>query len=218
MFGSRPTKLEESVLDKITPVIDYVMTKFMGSPMSELTYDISEKLRRSDLLGIPVNTMMPFKMAKRLFRSEYLQRLLIQNQGNISRVAEISRVDRRSIHRIVRQSRVDAYTIRKEMTRPTYLQMRAVSHAVEESIDEFRDHISPTRVQYLYSNIDELSEEILEGLPGQSVSLKDAVEEFETLYFGDLLAECNGVISAVAKRCGLRYETVHRKLKELGLK
>jgi len=46
--------------------------------------------------------------------------------------------------------------------------------------------------------------------------MKQAEQEFEKKYLRQALQE-NKTITATAKKIGLRYETLHRKLKSLGL-
>jgi DNA-binding NtrC family response regulator len=41
---------------------------------------------------------------------------------------------------------------------------------------------------------------------------------FEKQYFEKALKENKGNVSKTARKIGLRYETLHRKLKKLGLK
>ena len=58
----------------------------------------------------------------------------------------------------------------------------------------------------------------MDEIPIQEMSLKKAEYEFELAYFKKLLSEHDGNLSHMAKKIELRYETLLRKLKSLGLK
>jgi DNA-binding NtrC family response regulator len=48
-------------------------------------------------------------------------------------------------------------------------------------------------------------------------TLKDAEEEFEKRFIVKALEENNFNVSKTSRKIGLRYETLHRKMKALGL-
>ena len=66
--------------------------------------------------------------------------------------------------------------------------------------------------------MDKLSSDIVKKLPAVEMSWDDAEVEFEKKYLEKALAENKGNISKTAKAIGLRYETLHRKLKKLMIK
>ncbi|MEM3127048.1 MAG: sigma-54-dependent Fis family transcriptional regulator, partial [Candidatus Woesearchaeota archaeon] len=60
---------------------------------------------------------------------------------------------------------------------------------------------------------------IAQELPFVPIKWEEAEELFEKEYFKKLLEEnLNIEISKLAKKIKLRYETLHRKLKKLGIK
>ena len=50
------------------------------------------------------------------------------------------------------------------------------------------------------------------------MTLKEAEQEFEKQYLSKALKEAKGSITKTAKKIGLRYETIIRKMKKLGMK
>ena len=94
--------LERVIQDKVKPIIDTSMQKFLGISIKELSADISDRLKRTPLLDFKIDTSVPFKKAKQLFKEEYIKKLLQLKQGNISDVAKLANIDRRSIHRFAK--------------------------------------------------------------------------------------------------------------------
>ena len=70
----------------------------------------------------------------------------------------------------------------------------------------------------MYKNVDSVSKDILDELPEKTVTLKQAEELFEKEYLSKALALNDGNVTKTAKKIGLRYETLLRKLKSLGLR
>ena len=60
---------------------------------------------------------LPFKEAKeaviRAFHRQYVQAILQQNRGNISKAAEQAGLQRQYLHRIIRHERLDAESFRQ---------------------------------------------------------------------------------------------------------
>ena len=69
------TDLERVIQDKVKPLIDSSMQKFLGITIKELSTDISDRLKRTPLLDFKIDTSMLFKKAKKLFKKEYPQPL-----------------------------------------------------------------------------------------------------------------------------------------------
>ncbi len=69
----------------------------------------------------------------------------------------------------------------------------------------------------MYKNVGELSEDIIEELPINQLSMKEAEEEFEKAFLKKALEESRGSVTKASKKIGLRYETLHRKAKKLGI-
>jgi len=69
----------------------------------------------------------------------------------------------------------------------------------------------------MYQNIGEVTKELLIELPEEQLPLDKAEDEFERKYLTKALEENAWNITHTAEKIGLRYETLHRKIKELGI-
>lgn len=213
-------KLEEKAGRKekeVKPIVDEALHKGFGLTIDEMTRDISEKLKKSPLLRFDVNTNIPFKKAKKDFARRYLQKLLEVNYGNISEVARIADVDRRSVHRVVKSGRIDVGKIRKEMAKAYEIKQTAVSSIIEDVLESYKTVIHPVKLSEMYRNISDVSKDILDAIPEKQLTLKEAEEEFEREYIKKALGEYDGNAARAAKKIKLRYETLLRKAKRLGL-
>jgi len=199
-------------------IVSDAMHKVLGVNISEISKDISSKLEKSPLLDFTVDTKIKFKLAKKRFKQDFLRRLLRTSYGNISLVAKRAGVDRRSIHRIVKESGINVSKIREDMIKPYDVKQKAVGNIIENVIDQYKTVIHPTKIAEVYRNVSGVSKDILEELPEKQLTLKQAEEEFEKAYLAKALVECEGNATKCAKRIGLRYETLLRKLKSLGLR
>jgi DNA-binding NtrC family response regulator len=206
----RKKDMEHIVDDAIKPVL--------GVSIDELNKDLSEKLSKSPLVSFDVDTKLKFKQAKKKFKQQFLRKLLRISYGNISEVAKRARVDRRSIHRIVKDAGIDVSKIREEMIKPYQIKQKAVGGIIEDVLESYKQVIHPERIAEVYKQVDTVSKEILEELPEKQITLKKAEEEFEREYLKKAFAENDGSLTKTAKKIGLRYETLLRKMKSLGLK
>lgn len=209
-------RLEEEVRP-VKPIVDEAMHRVMGITIDELSRDISDKLKTSPLLMFDISTKLGFKKAKKDFVKRYMKKLLQVNYGNISEVAKIADVDRRSIHRIVRDSDIDVEKIRKDMAKAYEIKQSALNEIIEDVLDNYKTVIHPEKLGVMYKNVPEFSKDILEAMPEKQLTLKDAEEEFEKEFIRKALAENNGSITMTAKKIRLRYETLLRKMKRYGL-
>ncbi|MCX8147359.1 MAG: hypothetical protein N3D84_02740, partial [Candidatus Woesearchaeota archaeon] len=116
--------VEDTDLKKI---IDKSMHKILGVTIDELSTDITEKIRKSPLIDFHIDIKLGFKKAKKQFIKRYLEKLLLINYGNISEVAKIAGIDRRSIHRMVKESKINVEKIRKEMAKAYDIKQSAIS-------------------------------------------------------------------------------------------
>jgi DNA-binding NtrC family response regulator len=138
--------------------------------------------------------------------------------GNISMVAKRAGVDRRSIHRIVKDAGIDVARIRVEMIKPYQIKQKAVGGIIEDVLEHYKRVIHPQRIAEVYKQVETVSKDILDELPEKQITLKKAEEEFEREYIRKALAESKGNVTKTAKKIGLRYETLLRKMKSLGLR
>ncbi len=208
--------LEQRLIEQLSPLLDGWVHRALGISLPELRDDITSKLTKNPILGLTVASALPYKKAKALFRADYFRKLLLEHYGNVSIVAKIAEVDRRSIHRFANQARLDLARVRAEMLRPSYVKEVEVGRILEEAFKSFEGILHPDKLQSLYSDTSQISREIVESLPHAPLTLKGADREFDRQYFAQLRAQ-EKTIAAAARRAGLRYETVHRKLKGLGM-
>ena len=209
--------LDKVLKDKVEPILDESMHKLLGITISEFGKDISDRIEKSPLISFPIDTSISFKAAKKLFKKEFLTRLLQSNYGNVSAVANISGLDRRSIHRAIKELGINVKRVRKEMIRTQYYQKEAVDNILKETLDHYKQVIRPSRLERMYKNVDKISSDIVKELPAIEMAWNDAEIEFEKAYIQKALRENKGNISRTAEKIGLRYETLHRKIKKLGI-
>ena len=213
---ARPN-LEKVMKEKVEPLVDEAMHKFLGVTISEFGKDISDKIEKNPLISYEINTAVSFKTAKKIFKKEFLTRLLQTHYGNVSVVAKITGLDRRSIHRAIKELGIDIKDVRQKMIRTEYYQREAVDSILKKTLDDYKQIIRPSKLEKMYKNVDKLSKDIIKELPPVEMLWDDAEKEFEKEYFRRVLEENKGNISKTARKIGLRYETLHRKLKKLGL-
>ncbi len=210
-------ELEDVLKAKVEPIVASTMQRFIGVTIGELAKDLSAKLTKSPLIDFIIDTSVPFKQAKRTFKQDYLRKLLQINYGNVSEVARISGLDRRSIHRIIKEARIDVQEIRHEMAKAYEIRQAAIGTIIEDVLGHYREILHPTKFDAMYRAVPELSRDILENLPDDPLTLKQAEREFEEEYMRKLLKEYGRHVSDAARHAGVRYETLHRKAKKLRL-
>jgi len=210
-------KLEKMIEGKVKPIVESAMQKYLGVTISEIEHDISDKLKKSPLLEFDVNTHLPFKQAKKEFKRAYIRRLLQLNLGNVAEVARIAGLDRRSIHRLMQELQIEADEFRRVLMRGSYVKQTEIKNIIESSLEQYRGAIHPDKYESLYDHAPDISRNIVKELPERPLPLKDAIQAFEKKFLRKALREADGNISRAAKRIGLRFETMHRKLKALGL-
>jgi DNA-binding NtrC family response regulator len=209
--------LEKVVKGRIKPIIDEAMQKFIGARIVEIETDISDKLAKNPLFEIDVDTSNKFRKAKEMFKKSYITKLLQTHLCNISKAADVAGVDRRSMHRLIKSLKIDLAKIRKSLLSREYAQEEAVKGAIESSLDEYKGVLNPKKLKKMYEEVPELSKDLIKELPKSPPTMKEAEEEFEKRYILRALKENDFNISKAAKKIGLRYETLHRKMKSLGL-
>ncbi|HLC33346.1 MAG TPA: helix-turn-helix domain-containing protein [Candidatus Nanoarchaeia archaeon] len=209
-------ELEYLVETKVKPLLKEAMNKSLGITIQELQADISDRLKNT-IFNFQIDTRMKFKEAKRRFKQSYISGLLKQNLGNIETVAKIAAVDRRSIHRIVAQMRLDVEQLREQLDRKEYFKQAAVQDIIQGSLEHYKNALHPKRYDAFYKEAPKLSKDILKELPEIPEALKVVEKEFEKKFISQALAENNNNISKTARKIGLRFETLHRKMKKLGL-
>ena len=210
----KPT-LEKVLKEKVEPLVEEAMHRFLGVTISEIGKDISDKIEKNPLISYLIDTSIPFKAAKKLFKKEFLTRLLQSHYGNVSSVAKITGMDRRSIHRAIKELGIDARKARKELIKTKYYQKEAVDAILKGTLDEYKTVIVPKKMKKMYENVDKISSDIIKELPVIEMTWKEAEKEFEKRYLQKALKENKNNISLAAKMIGLRYETLQSTLTKL---
>jgi DNA-binding NtrC family response regulator len=209
-------ELEKIMKGRIKPIIDSAMQKFIGARVVEIETDISDRLA-NPLLEFEIDTARGFKKSKEMFKKSYVSKLLQTHLGNISKVADILGVDRRSIHRLIKSLKINVDKIRDNLLSEQYAREEEVKDIIEETLGDYKGIISPEKLRKMYAGVPEISKDIIKELPKSPLSLKEAEEEFEKRFIVKALKENKFNISKTARKIGLRYETLHRKMKVLGL-
>jgi len=210
--------LEKVMKTKVEPLVEEAMHKFLGVTVSEIGKDISDKIEKNPLITYEINTEIGFKAAKKMFKKEFLKRLLQSHLGNISEVAKITGLDRRTIHRDIKDLNINIGKVRKDMIRTKYYQKEAVDSILKDTLDDYKEVLLPNKLEKMYKNVDKLSKNIVNELPSVEMIWDEAEKEFEKSYLLKALKENKENVSLTARKIGLRYETLHRKLKKLGIK
>ena len=139
--------LEEKIINKIQPAIDTIMQRFMGLRIHELGSDITTKLTKNPLLGFSIDATMPYRKAKKKFRKEYLIKLLLKTYGNVSEVARIAQIERRSIHRFIIETRLNVQKMREDMLRPEYIKEAAIGKELISALKEYENVLHPEKMR-----------------------------------------------------------------------
>ena len=210
--------LEIVINTKIKQILEKAMHDSLGMTISEIETEISDKLKNGLFFEIEITTALPFKKAKKMFKKQYIARLCRLHFGNISEVALIAGIDRRSVHRIVNELKISMENIREQAEKITnYNKQTFVEDTIKDTITPYKTSINPVKFKALYKQAPTLSNNISKELPDIEINFKQAEKEFETMYLTKALQENNGNIAQTARKIKLRYETLHRKLKKLGI-
>jgi DNA-binding NtrC family response regulator len=209
--------LDAVIEKKVRPMLDDAMRKYLGMTVSELSADVSDKLKHSPLLEFEIDVDVKFKKAKKQFRKKYLQRLVQLHFGNISQVARLSGMDRRSVHRLVAGLGVRADKFRKELHKQQFYVAGEVKSILEQSTRKYERSLAPERYQAFYKATPVISADIAAELPVEFPTLDQAEHEWERRYLEAAMKAFGPSPVAAARKIGLRYETLRRKLVKHGL-
>ncbi len=206
--------LEEAIKDKVTPLLEECMEKQWGITIPKLESELTDKLK-NPLLQLYVPSNLSFSAAKELFRSEFLKKELKLHAGNISQLAKILGMDRRSVHRTIRRLGIDVKEAREQEQSLEEYQRDWVDRALRSTLDQYKEIIQPQKMEKMYQEVHHLSESIAKVLPLQEITWKEAEKEFEKQFLSLALKENNNNIKRTAQAVKIRTETLHRKMKKL---
>ena len=207
--------LESAIKEKVSPLLEEVMEKKLGVTIPKLETDITDKLANPHL-NIYVPLDLGFKQAKKLFKKEFIKKELNLHLGNISQLAKVLGIDRRSVHRAIKDLEIEVVKSRGELVNNFYQDM--IDKTIRSTLDQYKGIIHPHKMEDIYQEVPDLSRNIAQFLPHKDLTWKEAEKEFEKQFLSQSLNDNKGNVSATAKFIGLRAETLHRKLKKLGLK
>ncbi|MDO8642204.1 MAG: helix-turn-helix domain-containing protein [Candidatus Woesearchaeota archaeon] len=209
--------LEKVIKEKIEPKVEHSLHQILGVTIGELSRDITAKLGKNPFFDFHIDTKIKFKDAKKRFKEAYLRKLLLITYGNVSEVARIAAVDRRSVHRLAKKGKIDIDQIRTDMVKAYEVKQSAVTSMIEDVLDSYKSVLHPAKLERAYHSVSGLSKEIVDNLPDEPLPLKDAEEVFEAEYLQKALDENGHRMAQTAKKIGIRSETLFRKCKKLAL-
>ena len=212
-----PGTLEKVIKKRVKPVVDEALHKFLGVSIDELSKDISDKIETRPLLKFDVNTTLSFKVAKKLFKKQFVESMIQTHYGNVSLVAKLSGLNRRSIHRAIKELGIDVKKCRDDMLKPEYYKKEVVDSILRSTLENYKTISHTSKLEKVYENVPNISSDIVEGAALPEMSWKQAEKEFEKEYLRKALLENEGKLTLTAKKIKLRYETLLRKIKSLGI-
>lgn len=208
--------LEESLKDKVLPLLEETMEKSWGITIPKLETDISDRLKNPQL-SIYINTELSFPEAKKQFQKEFLRRELRLHKGNVSQLAKMLEIDRRSIHRTIKDLKIDMDELRNQDLESHNYHREFVDKAIRSTLDQYRGIIQPHQMEKMYQEVENLSRNIAKFIPQQEMKWKEAERDFEKQFLALVMKEKEGSVSKIAKRIRIRPETLYRKIKKFGL-
>ncbi len=215
-MSTKKKDLEEALKEKVSPLLEKSMEKSWGIIVPKIQEDITDKLTQNTL-EIFIEWDLPFSLAKKAFKKEFLRKELLRHHGNISLVAKLLDINRRSIHRAITELKIHV-----EKTKPIekyvdFEHEKSIKQTIRSTLDQYKDLLRDDKMEKMYDELGTLSKNIASSLPHTDMSFKEAEREFEREYFMHHLRKCKGNSTHVAKLAQLRVETVSRKLQKLGL-
>lgn len=205
--------LEETIKEKVAPLLEEVMEKNLGVHIPQMEQDLSDKLS-NPLANIYIPVNLSFRKAKQRFKKEFFQKELILHLGNISHLAKTLGLDRRSIHRTIKELDIRI----KPLVESSIYQEQLVQETVKGILDNYWKIIRPEKMEKLYQEAPSLSRNIAKLLPHPELTWKEIEQEFEKQFLAQVLKQNGWSISTTSKKIKLRVETLHRKIKKLELK
>ena len=217
MPGKKTEKadLEAALKEKVEPLLEEAMENQLGITIPKIEADITDKLRQP-LLNVYLPSGLPFVKAKKIFKREFLKRELFEHQGNISELAERLDLDRRSIHRTIKDLGIRIKAIREKD--PSHYREEMVDLTIRSTLEQYKEILQPKKMEQLYEEIPKLSRNIARFLPHEDLTWKQAESEFEKQFLEQALKDNNWNVGETARKIRIRAETLSRKVRKLGLK
>lgn len=208
--------LEKVVQEKVKPIITRAMHEHLGITVQELEKDITDTLTRTKIFNIRVRHDLTYKKAKKEFKKEFIQRLLREHSGNVQQASKSADVDRRTLHRLITEFKIESekYRIKQQ---PDYTRKIVVQDLIQKTIEQYKTALHPEKAEHFYKEAPQLSEQIIRELPEEHLTMQQAETIFEKEYIENALTQNEWNVRNTSKSIGLAEETIHRKIKELGI-
>ncbi len=203
---------DRSALDeRIKPIVEEALRTYVGTSVADLESSLTDRLVQG--FDFVINTTIAYKQAKKQFKRAYVLRQLRLHLGNVAETARVLGVDRRTVHRLIRDLAIPVDTCRKDLFKPSYVRAEALKEVITTVLDTYKP-AERVKLSPLYAHVTDMSRTLVNALPEQPMSLKQAEHEFDKRYFAALKNSSN---IAAALHARIRPETVHRKMKGLAL-
>ena len=207
--------LEAALKEKVTPLLEESMEKHWGITIPKIEVDITDRLKNPQLsLYVPQN--LTFQKAKKWFKTEFIKRELRLNKGNISQLAKLLGVNRRSIHRAIKELSIDKRK-ETELSKEGY-QQDFIDKTIRTTLDQYKTIIQPQQMEKMYQEVSTLSRNIAKFIPLEELTWKEAEKEFEKQFLSQVLKENENNVARAAAKLKIRGETLYRKIKKLEIK
>jgi len=217
MKENKKKDLETTLKEKVEPLLEETMEKHLGITIPKIESDITDKLKHPSI-NIYIPFHLPFPKAKKFFKKEFFKKELLHHQGNISQLAKSLNLDRRSIHRTIKNLGIKIKELRAKPLPPEQYQAEHIGQTIRSTLEHYEEIIQPKKMEKIYEEVKSLSKNIAKFLPEEKFTWKQAEREFEKQFFKNALEENKWNITKTAGKIKLRPETLHRKIKRLSLK
>jgi transcriptional regulator with GAF, ATPase, and Fis domain len=216
MNSEKKKGLEETIKEKVSSLLESTMEKQWGITIPQIETDITDKLNHPQL-NIYVSPELDFVGAKKMFKKEFLKKEIKLHKGNISHLAKSLGLDRRSIHRAIKDLDIDMNKLRHQQESKEEYQQEMINKTIKSTLDQYKEIIRPQQMEKVYQEVPQLSRNIAKFIPLQELTWKEAEHEFEKQFLQHALGE-NKSITKTAEKLKIRLETLSRKIKKLGIK
>ena len=207
--------LEDTIIDRVRPFIHDSIEKTWGLAIPKLEDDITSKLAKEQTT-IPIQFSLSYSDALNAFKKEFFEREL-RKHNNISFLANLLGVSRRSVHRSIKELEIKVPKKTKEEQK-NYFKEQEIYKSIRETLLEYRSLFREEKMTELYNTLPNLSKTLAQELPEKQASTwKIAKRDFETRYLRHHIS-LGDKLKVVAKKIGMRAESLSRKLKILGLR
>ena len=207
--------LEETLKEKVSNLLEETMEKTWGLSIPKIGSDISDKVFSSSIdLYIPQH--LSFNKAKKVFQKEFLKKQLMLHLGNVSQLAKSLEINRRSIHRVLKDLHLKKENVLENFTTFKNEETR-MGNLIRSTLDQYKELIQPQKMEKIYEQLPLLSRNLADTMPHQDRTWREAEQEFEKQFLEHALSQNKWSVAKTSEAINLRSETVHRKIKKLGI-